>query len=158
MDIWARTHIYRVCAIVTLALGVAACEDDVWFVEGHAVFDPRIATEVKPVWPVSKSEIPTAEALLKDQSAALLSVDEARRLTGADLGSAGGKSLILIRAIDLNGKTIPLRVYSTAGHVHTEAGAFGTCFIIRPSKRRQPLVIALDTAPERVTMSYSCDG
>jgi hypothetical protein len=95
------------CAIVTLALAVSACEDDAWFVEGYAVFDPRTATEVRPVWPVSKSQIPTAEALLKSRSAAALSTDEARRLTGMEMETVGGKSLILIRAIDLDGKTIP---------------------------------------------------
>ena len=144
-------------ALSALAVGCMARAPEPWLAQS-AAFDPRQAEEVKPVWPVRASQLAAAMNTLKNESAVRLSSGDVRGLLGTDITPPNGKSLFLLRAIDLDGKTIPLRVYVAGDAAHTAAGLYETCFFIPPSPRRQPVVVALTGMPRTVTMSYSCDG
>ena len=155
-----------ISSVISLALlfagsAIAIGSGDEWLDEsnpsGNHFFDPRLAKEIRAFWYVSASQIEIAEQLLRTQAVVSISPDRATPLIGRDPDVPAGESLYLVRAIDV-ADPIPLRIYQAGTWVEISAGTYSTCFIFRPSIRRQPVVVALPQTPTRLRLSYSCDG
>jgi hypothetical protein len=143
--------------------------------------DQRFAKEIKQFWLVEgKKQLSLAEALLKDVSARELTMAEAENLLGLKPVIPEYYHLYLVRAITVQRKPDPIRIYFASGEVHDidyeddkspfkaryfkngviqiVAGTDSTCTIFSPGVIRQPLVLSLEALPERVTMYYSCNS
>jgi hypothetical protein len=156
-----QTSSLGLLALVLAAGTIAACASDVWLVEsnpsGNHLFDPRLAREIRSFWYVSASQIDSAAQLLRIQAIVSISPERAAPLIGRVPDVPVGETLYLIRAIDVADPT-PLRIYQAGAWVEASAGTYSTCFIFRPSIKRQPIVVALPQTPSRLRLSYSCDG
>lgn len=168
--------------ILTLISLVGCIDNDSWFVDGSKVMvDTRFANEIKQFWLVEgKDKLTLAETLLKDVGARELTMTEAENLAGHKPAIPNNHHLYLIRGINVRRESIPIRVYVATGEVHdiidehgkvkvlkrqfkngviqVSAGTKTTCFMFSPGVIKQPLILSLEELPERVTMSYSCDG
>lgn len=148
-----------------LAIGMlstlAACGDETWLRDasqpGAPIFDPRRATEIRSFWYVPSSKINEAVRALQNNSIVAISQDEAAQYIGPVPKVSAGESLYLMRAIDVS-DPIPLRVYQAENRLQVSAGTYSTCFFFGPRVHRQPIVAALSRAPERLSLTYSCDG
>jgi hypothetical protein len=147
-------------ALVFAAGTIAACSSDTWLDESNPTsnhfFDARLAKEIHSFWYVSATQIDAAALILKTQAIVSISPERAGPLIGRVPDVPAGESLYLIRAIDVP-DPIPLRVYQAGTWLEASAGTYSTCFIFRPSIRRQPIVVALPQTPTRLRLSYTCD-
>jgi hypothetical protein len=155
------TETLGVLALLLAGGTIAACGSDPWLDESNPtrnrLFDPSLAEDVRAFWYVSAPQIDVATQLLKTQAIVSISPERAALLIGHVPDVPAGESLFLIRAIDIADPT-PLRIFRAGAWVEATAGTYSTCFIFRPSIRRQPIVVALPRAPIRLRLSYSCDG
>ena len=146
--------------LVLVGGSIVACSTDSWLDEsnpsGNHFFDSRLAREIRSFWYVSASQIDVAAQLLKTRAIVSISPEHAAPLIGRVPDVPAGESLYLIRAIDVP-DPIPLRVYQAGTWLEASAGTYSTCFIFRPSIRRQPIVVALPQTPTRLRLSYTCD-
>jgi hypothetical protein len=179
----SKTKIQLGLLLIFILTGLVGCLDnEPWFVDGSKVMiDTRFANEIKQFWMVEgKEKLPLAETLLKDVSARELTIAEAENFAGQKLTISNNHHFYLIRGINVRRKPIPLRLYIAAGEVHdisdehgkitvakkqskngviqVSAGTKTTCFMFSPGVIKQPLILSLERLPERVSMSYSCDG
>ena len=153
----------RLIVVLGLLSAIAGCTADLWYsqanreVNSGPFFVKRLVEEQRSFWLVPNPSIPQATALLRQQSVVPLSTEDARALLGEVPNFDNTRPLFLIRGVNVRVKPIPLRVfYSASGVVHVDAGSFSTCYMSTPGTQVQPLVIALQSLPKGVSMSYSC--
>jgi hypothetical protein len=155
-----RSSLGLLTAVLVAGGTVAACAGDAWLHEsnpaGNHLFDPRLATEVRSFWLVSAAQIDTAAQLLEARAVVSISPERAADFIGRAPSVTAGESLFLIRAIDVADAT-PLRVYRLGAWVEVTAGTRSSCFVSRPTIRRQPIVVPLPQAPTRLKLSYACN-
>ena len=148
-------------ALVFAAGTIAACSSDAWLDESNPTsnhfFDARLAKEIHSLWYVSATQIDAAALILKTQPIVSISPERAGPLIGGVPDVPAGESLYLIRAIDIP-DPIRIRVYQAGTWLEASAGTYSTCFLLRPSIRRQPIVVALAQPPTRLRLTYTCDG
>ena len=147
-----------------LLLGIVACSNEQrvgksWLRDPSAPhFNRTPENEVHSFWRVVPGKTDEAIDALKNTSVVSISPDDAPGLLARVPIVQPGKSLFLIRGIDVDTRPIPIRVFESKGVLDVSAGTFETCFLIKPSVRPQPLIVALSQAPSRVMIGYSCDG
>jgi hypothetical protein len=115
------------------------------------------AAEVHSFAYVQPRRINEAVRVLENNSIVAVSQNDAAQLVGRPMVVSAGESLYLLRGIDVS-DPIPLRLYQAENRVEVSAGTRSTCFLFRPGVHRQPVVAALSRAPERLYLTYSCDG
>jgi hypothetical protein len=146
-----------------LAGGVVACSSQgrvarAWLRDSNAPRFNMPASEVRSFWPVVPERMDEAIEALMGRGSVPVSPDDAARRLALTPTVEPGKSLFLIRGIDVVTKPIPMRVFESKGVIDVQAGTFYTCFLIQPGVRAQPLVVALSEPPARVMVGYTCDG
>lgn len=166
--------------MLLLIVFYGCAEKEPWFIESSKVIiDTPSAKEIKQYWTVEgKESLSLSETLLKDVSARELTMAEAENILG--LKPVIPDSLYLVRAIKVQRKPKPIRVYFASGEVQDRydengkvtftksnfkygviqvvAGTNSTCMIFPPGVVKQPLILSLEALPERVTMFYQCSA
>ena len=149
----------RLPFLLLAASAAAACASDDWLREsnpsGNAFFDFRLATDVRSFWSVSSSQLDRATRMLEARPIVPVSRELAGELIGRVPDVASGESFYLVRAIEL-AEPASLHVYQAGTWVQVDAGTHASCFVSIPPARRQPIVVALQKAPTRLRLSYSC--